>query len=401
MEYVLNRGDGKIAKCWLTPDEVFAADRNGEQKLYKQVTNAIELPHMFHHVALMPDAHVGYGVPNGTVFALDGAICPGAVGYDIGCGMNALRTDIPYEELREVQVELCRAVKKVVPVGEGGSIQANDRMENLTKLPDGWEDPRILDMRFAKKLLPQMGSLGGGNHFIEFDRGPDDCIWIVIHSGSRGAGHDAAELYMKQAAKLCSMWGYKDFDPQVAFLPIGMPEAADYIFVMNFMLEYAFLNRMAMMDAIREILTLFFGDVAFGVQINVHHNYAAIENHFGRNVWVHRKGATRARTDEPLVIPGNMGDGTAICRGLGNPDSFCSSSHGAGRRLGRREAFEVLTYEDQQNYLVERGVYLCAGTDRAIDESPQAYKPFDEVLERQADLVEVMSRLYPVAVIKG
>lgn len=406
----MNLGEGLPAlKLWITPEELYYAGEDGKKKaLFSDVLELAQMPHIFRHIALMPDAHVGKGTPIGGVVALKGAICPAAVGVDIGCGMNAVKTSIPMEALlcRDVQIEVSRAIRKMVPVGEKGH-QDNDHIKkqahkDLAVLVDHEKDNSdvFIDKFVGRRWKSQLGSLGGGNHFLELDFDEDGNIWIVIHSGSRNPGKTLAEHYIKLAAKMCQQWGVR-VSANYSTLPVDSPEGKSYIKAMNTMLDYALFNREIMMDRTLDVLRELFGGFTHEDHINVHHNYASIENHFGQNVWVHRKGATRARLGERLVIPGNMGDGTAICVGKGNEDSYCTSSHGAGRALGRKEAQRVLDEDAERAYLAERNILVSAGREGFLEEAPSAYKNFDEVLDRQSDLVEVTNRLTPLIVIKG
>jgi tRNA-splicing ligase RtcB len=360
----------------------------------------------------MADAHVGKGMPIGGVVALENAICPAAVGVDIGCGMVAVKTTLSAELIVEHAVPLQRAIKKVIPIGEGQGRSGNDHVQGRGPLNEIGQAVNYPVVNESVMVLPktaslikkvwvsQLGSLGGGNHFLEFDVDEDGNVWVVIHSGSRRAGKEVAEHYIPLAHKLCTKWGVpvgKNF----ATLPVDSTEGRQYLAAMDLMLRYAYANRMIMMQDTLDVLVRFFGRFDREDAINVHHNYAALENHFGRNVWVHRKGATRARKDEMLIIPGNMGDGTAICRGLGNPDSFCTSSHGAGRAMGRGDARRNLDEAAERKYLADHGVQVCAGRDGFLEEAPSAYKNFDTVLSNQADLIEVVHRLHPLLVLKG
>lgn len=377
---------------WISAEELY-----GSETLLAQARNVSNLPGAFHHVALMPDAHSGFGMPIGGVLAMEDAICPGAVGFDIGCGMIATRTEIAADDLRPRIVELHRAIRKRVPVGEGGK-----RSSPTTEDPATDTRKEVLvDHKVADKWTPQLGTLGAGNHFIELDSDPEGRVWLVVHSGSRGTGHTIAGHYMKLAEKVCGDRNIPVPDRELAFLPADTEEFEAYRVAQNSALEYAFANRSVMASDALEALQHLFGDIGVSDQINVHHNFAALEHHFGRNVWVHRKGATRAREGEQLVIPGSMGQGSVIGTGLGNPDSFDSCSHGAGRRMGRKEARRTLDLATERAKLTEQGIMVSAGRDGALDEMPPAYKDLDEVMEAQADLVRVGTRLTPIGVVKG
>jgi tRNA-splicing ligase RtcB (3'-phosphate/5'-hydroxy nucleic acid ligase) len=385
---------GVPLKSWIVREELHASEA-----LWEQTRNIAQSPWAYHHVALMPDAHVGYGMPIGGVLALDGALCPAAVGYDIGCGMLAFKTSIPAEALRGCIAEVQAAVREAVPSGLGvGREELSPYAHLRPEIAD--EDAVCVSAKVSAGVDVQLGTLGEGNHFIEFDSDEVGDLWVVIHSGSRGVGHPIADHYMKLAAKLNKMWKTATI-PSLECLPFGTPEAARYKTALTWALEWAFANRLVMALHVQDVLREQFGTLEVTDEINVHHNDATCENHFGRNVWVHRKGATRAREGERLVIPGNMGQGTAICTGLGNPDSFCSSSHGAGRRLGRKQARRELKYAEEKAKLDALGVTLSAGRDGALDEMPAAYKDFHEVMDAQSDLVTVEHWLTPIGVIKG
>lgn len=403
MEFAM-QGVGRLPiKSWIDEQEMFS-----NESLVSQVTQVGSLPMAFHHVAYMPDAHAGFGMPIGGVLALDGALCPSAVGYDIGCGMVAYHLDLNISDLKPVRVQVNRLVKDVVPVGEGKDREEPSRFsetvhETLRK-KHGWDFsyPAEIDVnqKVSRKIDSQLGTLGGGNHFIEFDYDPNGDVWVVIHSGSRGVGHGIAEHYMKMAQKGNAKW-WAPISKDLACLPADSVEGQQYMSALSFALDWAFYNREIMMLETIGALMSVVGEVKIIEKINVHHNDANLENHFGKNVWVHRKGATRARQDERLVIPGNMGQGTAICTGKGAVDSFCSSSHGAGRKLGRREAKRTLDAEACRARLDALDVVLSAGRDGAVDEMPEAYKDFTVVMAAQSDLVDTDFILKPASVIKG
>lgn len=397
MKFAKKYPDGVPIKSWIDAEEL-----DGSAALTEQTENIARIPWAFHHVALMPDAHPGYGMPIGGVLALADAVCPSAVGYDIGCGMLALKTGITASELRPRIVDVHRAVRKVIPVGMGGTRSEPSQYAGLR--PDLTDEAAIcVSPRVEKGLDTQLGTLGAGNHFIEFDSDESGNVWVVIHSGSRGVGHSIADHYIKLAAKLNHTWRTPT-TRELECLPVDTEEAALYKTALEWALKWAFANRQVMAANVQDVLATMFvdaADLSRYTTINVHHNDATIEHHFGRDVWVHRKGATRARDGERLVIPGNMGQGTAICTGLGNPDSFCSSSHGAGRRLGRQEAKRTLDYDTEKAKLDALGVMLSAGRDGALDEMPAAYKDFCAVMEAQSDLVTVDHWLTPIGVIKG
>lgn len=395
MKFELNEENtgGVPLKSWIDSQELYESD-----SLFKQSTDIARLPHAFSHVALMPDAHGGYGMPIGGVLALEGHLCPSAVGYDIGCGMLAFKTDIPVADFKPHRVAVSRTVRALIPIGEGGNRSEISEYAQIPEVPD--EAAVFVHDRVDRNIEIQCGTLGGGNHFIEFDRGSDDTVWCVIHSGSRGVGHAIAGYYMKLAETYCAAM-YQGVPKDLAFLPVDSVEGENYRVALKWALDWALENRLVMAAHIQDALSETFCGFSFGAPINVHHNDANLEEHFGRQVWVHRKGATRAAVGDRLVIPGNMGQGTVICTGLGNPDSFSSSSHGAGRRLGRNQAKRTLDLETERAKLAKLDVIVSAGRDGALDEMPAAYKDFDRIMEAQSDLVTVTDRLYPLSVLKG
>jgi tRNA-splicing ligase RtcB len=373
-----------------------------EDGAMQQATNLANHPCMFRHIALMPDCHQGYGMPIGGVIACNNAVIPNAVGVDIGCGMCAVRTSTLVEELNTDAVKrIMRNVRKTVPVGF-----------NHHDIPQDWpgfaEAPDIpVVIQQLDSARKQLGTLGGGNHFIEIQAGDDGFVWLMLHSGSRNFGYKIAKEYNEKAQKLCALWHSKvdNFNGMegLAFLPIGTQEAREYIVAMNFALRFAQASRAAMMLSFKEAVYAE-TSCSFDEEINIHHNYAAIENHFGHNVWVHRKGATSAREGQAGIIPGSMGTASYIVRGLGNPESFMSCSHGAGRCMGRKEASRILTVAECDKAM-EGVVYDWWGTDRKgnvdLGEAPGAYKNIDTVIEAQADLVDVVVKLRPLGVVKS
>ncbi len=391
-----------------------------EPDALKQAANLAALPVIDGHVALMPDCHVGYGMPIGGVIAVREAVIPNAVGVDIGCGMGAVRTSATTAQLPDMAKirAVLEDLKKLVPVGEGNSHRHRqdwdgfaEYEDNVLRDPPGWFDGDGLD-RDRKNL----GTLGGGNHFIELQASADDVVWMMLHSGSRNLGYRVASFYHKLAQQLCAKWRTELPCPDLAFLPLETEEAAAYIRDMNFALAYARENRRRMMEACKLVVAEHLPGIEFREEINIHHNYAALENHFGRNVWVHRKGATSAKKGEMGIIPGSMGASSYIVRGLGNPQSFSSCSHGAGRKMGRTEASRRLTVEacnqamtgivfDRWHKMHRGGAAVRRakkeGAEYDLGEAPQAYKDIDKVIENELDLIEPVVKLRPLGVIKG
>lgn len=360
-----------------------------EQEALDQALNLAKLPFAYKWIAIMPDSHVGYGMPIGGVMATNQVVVPNAVGVDIGCGMTAWRSNI--KEIDETELKrIMGDIRKVIPVGF-----------NHHKEKQEWygfhEAPDIeVIQRELESAKYQIGTLGGGNHFIEIQKGDDGFIWVMIHSGSRNFGLQTATEYHEKAKKLCERWVSDIPDKDLSFLPMDTKDGEDYFKAMNYALEFAYGNRRMMIDRVVEII----GKEHFeGEPINIHHNYASMENHFGKNVLVHRKGATKATKGLTGIIPGSMGTPSYITEGLGNPESFMSSSHGAGRKMGRKQAIETLSLEDEQNKM--KGIVHGLRNKANLDEAPGAYKNIDEVMENQKDLVKIKVKLRPLAVIKG
>ena len=397
-------------KVWLP-----SVDDLDEMCLY-QALNLSNLPFAFKHIALMPDTHSGYGMPIGGVLASSEAIIPNAVGVDIGCGMGFVHTNVPANLVRDVTTPQGSLAQSLV-----GQI--------MRDVPQGFEhhqkrqQSKFLDRFPAQKLyhygrdkLPvldeayvQLGTLGGGNHFIELQEDEQGYLGIMVHTGSRNLGFKVAN-YFNQVAKELNLQTESKIPPEydLAYLPLGTKEAAGYIEWMNFALEFARHNREQIMGRVQAIV--FEGlkryasikDIQISNEVNAHHNYAAKERHFGRDVWVHRKGAIRARQGELGIIPGAMGSYSFIVEGLGNPESFHSASHGAGRVMGRKEAVRQFGVDEVLADFKSKKVVL--GKRRKADTAEEyykAYKNIKDVLAHQADLVRPILKLKTVAVVKG
>jgi len=368
-----------------------------EDGAHAQAINLANHPATFHHVALMPDCHQGYGMPIGGVMACEKAIIPNAVGVDIGCGMRAVKTSL--EGLNEYLIkEIMGFVRERVPVGFN---HHKERQENDLVMP-GTFGPIMAQEE--GNLDYQIGTLGGGNHFIEIQKGDDGRIWFMIHSGSRNFGKKVCDYYNKEAKKLNARWYSKaDESADLAFLPIGEQITKLYIHEMKFALDFAKENRRLIALQVKEAFSQIAGAL-FDEEYDVHHNYAIVENHFKKNVWIHRKGATSAKEGQIGIIPGSMGTPSYIVKGKGNPESFMSCSHGAGRVMGRKEASRILT-EGECDKAMEGIVFGRWGKDRKgnidLGEAPQAYKNIDQVIEAQADLIEPLVKLTPLGVIKA
>ncbi|QQO10259.1 RtcB family protein [Breznakiella homolactica] len=389
--------------------------RDIEDGALQQAKNLANHPMVTGHVALMPDAHVGYGMPIGGVIACAGALIPNAVGVDIGCGMGAIQTNLRAEDLGDMRRlrKIIEDVKMRIPVGEGKARPYPVEWDGFGMLLDSLgnaEKPGWYTQRGAELDACNLGTLGGGNHFIEIQQDTDGGVWLMLHSGSRNLGYRIADYYHKEAHRLNTEMGTELPDPELAFLPMGHDLCSGYIRDMNHALAYAAENRRVMMDHLKKVMAEYFSTIEFLLEVNIHHNYAAEETHGGDALWVHRKGATSARSGEMGIIPGSMGTASYIVEGLGNPDSFESCSHGAGRRMSRVAACRGLTPEEcdraMEGIVFDRwGSSYVKGPDRKklpdLSEAPQAYKDIDAVIEAELDLITPLVKLRPLAVIKG
>lgn len=370
---------------------------NTEEGALKQAENISKHPWLVGNVCLMPDTHEGYGMPIGGVAALDNAICPNMVGVDIGCGMLAVKTNIQEISIENLKTILGK-IRETIPLGFDHHKQP--QKHDIFDLPD-WEETIICRQEYIS-AQKQIGTLGGGNHFIEIQKGDDSFIWFMIHSGSRNLGYKVAKYYNQIANELCLKWKQdKIVKDQIASLPIGNKETADYIKEMNLCLKFSNANRDLMAKFIKEIILDICPNIIFEKPINIQHNYATLENHYGKNVWVHRKGATLARKDTIGIIPGSQGTSSYIVKGLGNEASMCSCSHGAGRKMSRTKAKEVLDLQEEQRKLDEKGILHAIRGKNDLEEASSAYKDIDVVMEEQKDLVEILVKLQPLAVVKG
>ena len=387
-----------------------------EPDALKQAANLAAHPAVDMHVALMPDCHVGYGMPIGGVIACRESVIPNAVGVDIGCGMGAVKTSLTVDKIGEARDirAIIDEIKQLVPVGEGKChakqqtwLGFAEYEEEITHNVPGW-----FELSHFEHDRKNLGTLGGGNHFIEIQASEDGQVWLMLHSGSRNLGYRIASFYNKLALELNAKWHAEIPCKDLAFLPADSKEGQSYIRDMNFALRYALENRARMMAAAKSVMAEHFAGIEFIEEINIHHNYAACERHFGRNVWVHRKGATSAQKGELGIIPGSMGASSYIVRGLGNPESFNSCSHGAGRKMGRMEASRQLTLEEcnraMEGIVFDRwGKAGGGGRKKAknamydFGEAPQAYKDIDTVIRCELDLIEPLVKLRPLGVIKG
>jgi tRNA-splicing ligase RtcB len=366
-----------------------------ESEALNQLRNVTALPWVFHHVAAMPDVHYGKGATVGSVIAMRGAVSPAAVGVDIGCGMGAVRTNLRAGDLPESLRKLRSDLEASIPVGFAG----HDEAVRTAKADALWEAFPSLTKEVQGlfgRARGQLGTLGGGNHFIELCLDTEDNVWLMLHSGSRNIGKELAEIHMAKAKKLAHNKHLPDRD--LAVFLAGTPEMKAYRHDLFWAQTYARLNREVMIDLAADVLRAHFPAITFEEAIFCHHNYVAEEVHYGEEVLVTRKGAIRAGRGELGIIPGSMGTRSYIVRGLGNTESFESASHGAGRRMSRGEAKRKFTVKD---LMAQTAGIECRKDGGVLDEIPGAYKPIEKVMENQRDLVEVVAELRQVMCIKG
>jgi tRNA-splicing ligase RtcB len=370
-----------------------------EEGAMVQAKNIANLPFAFRHVAIMPDCHEGYGMPIGGVLATKDVIIPNAVGVDIGCGMCAIKTDLDHLSTSTIK-KILQGIRRKVPLGFEHHKEKQD--SSLMPLISRSVGKGMVEKEF-ESARTQLGTLGGGNHFIEIQEGSDKHIWIMVHSGSRNIGLKVAEHYNKLAKQLNEKWNSEvEKSKNLAYLPVNTQEAQDYFIEMQYCIDFAYANRKLMMVNIMSVFNDCLENGCREIQfINIAHNYARWENHFHTDVIVHRKGATSARKGETGIIPGSQGTRSYIVRGKGNPESFESCSHGAGRIMGRKQAQKTLDLKEEIAKLDKSGIIHAIRHQKDLDEAPGAYKNIDQVMENQQDLVETLVTLAPLAVIKG
>jgi tRNA-splicing ligase RtcB len=376
-----------------------------EDTALEQAINLANLPFAAHHIALMPGCHMGYGMPVESVLAARGVIIPNAVGVDIGCGMTAVR--LPLKEIPSVRElkDIIHCIRTDIPVGPNkhkGPKPMSDMPEHSESYTGEARPIVIREMNNARK---SMGTLGGGNHFIEIQYDDRHCdMWVMLHSGSRNLGKQVADHYNKVAQEINGRYYSSVVQKKgLAFFPLGFTEAQDYLREMEYCIEFARLSRKMMMERVIEAFYMVVGMEGkdHHEMIDCCHNYARMENHFGKNVMVHRKGATSAKKGEMGIIPGSQGTPSYIIKGRGNAESFESCSHGAGRCMGRKQAKKELNLEEEQNRLDMMGIIHSVRAIKDLDEAPGAYKNIEAVMRDQEDLVEVVAKLRPLAVVKG
>lgn len=402
-----NERTGFPVKIWL--DDISSIEDNCLEQAY----NLSKIPFIHKWVALMPDTHVGKGMPIGGVIACKNHIIPKAVGNDIGCGMNFVATNIQVSEIKDIQTgngnifqSIISSIMREVPVGRALRKTKIQCKTLESKLDNSFYEEELLES--VDRAYYQIGTLGGGNHFIELQEDENGYLCIMLHSGSRSFGADICQYFNDKAREYVSGTDLEFLDEyMLSCLPVDSEYGQRYIKWMNLALNYAYENREIMMDismkSLKEKIEKFTDlKVEFSNYINCHHNYAALETHYGEDVWVHRKGAIRACKDEIAIVPGAMGSYSYIVKGLGNPESFNSSSHGAGRKYSRNDAIEKFTTENVILDLREKNIVLGKKNKNDVAEECRfAYKDIEDVMKQEKDLVEPIRKLHTVAVIKG
>ena len=371
----------------------------------EQLRNVARLPFVFHHVAAMPDVHAGMGATIGSVIATKGAVIPAAVGVDVGCGMLAVRTNLLREEFTDQDLELLMVeILKCVPVGREQRHKTRIRKHVCEPFEDGLADilsqePDMLKPMVKSDWRAQMGTLGSGNHFIELAADEKNKLWIMLHTGSRGVGNTMASFFIKRAKELSKANGEILPDINLASLKEGTDEFNLYMKAVDWAQVYAMTNRQEILKDVLEAIQVLRPEAQLeGEIVNCHHNYVVQEEHYGETVWVTRKGAIRAGLGEKGIIPGSMGARSYIVEGLGSEESFCSTSHGAGRKMSRTEAKKHFTVNDLKK---QTDGVVCRKDEGVLDEIPSAYKSIEEVMQNQSDLTRTLHELKQVLCVKG
>ncbi|HNH52101.1 MAG TPA: RtcB family protein [Nitrosomonas sp.] len=402
---VINEKNHHLVKSW-TKGVIF--DENAK----KQVLNIASMPFIHKHIAIMPDVHLGKGATIGSVIPTIGAVIPAAVGVDLGCGMMAVKTSLNANDLPDSLSSLRHEIERQVPHGRSKQIKKGRDKGSWSELPEDVIQAWLpLQHRF-NRLCNQhpwlektnhrnhLGTLGTGNHFIELCLDEKNQVWVMLHSGSRGVGNKIGSEFIEKAKKDMERWLIHLPDKDLAYIPEGSAHFDDYINAVSWAQDFARINRTVMMQrtlaAMQKILEQPF--TAELKAVNCHHNYISREYHFGQDVWVTRKGAVSAKLGEMGIIPGSMGAKSFIVRGLGNAESFCSCSHGAGRVMSREEAKRRVSLDEHVQ--ATAGVE-CRKDESVIDETPSAYKDIEKVMAAQADLVEIVHTLKQVLCVKG
>lgn len=375
-----------------------------DENTREQALSLSKLPFIHPHIALMPDAHAGKGSAVGTVIPTRGAVIPAAVGVDVGCGMVAARTRYTASDLDNISLEELRDnIERSIPLSPGNynrKVTREYTLDRVTELEELAERDSV-DLTHSPKWREQLGSLGGGNHFIELCLDETDTVWCFLHSGSRGVGNKIAQKHIKIAQKLCALWHVPLEDRDHAYLPEGTPEFTRYIKELHWAQKFALLNRDEMMDRFVDQLARMFGDDVSTVElerVNTHHNYTEKVTIRGEKVWLTRKGAVNADTGVPGLIPGSMGTRSYVTVGKGNASALLSAPHGAGRVMSRSKARKAFTAADLDSRMA--GIVYRPG-EEWIDEIPDAYKDIDVVMADAADLVDIVHELRQVLNVKG
>lgn len=384
---------------------IYTWAENLEEGALEQANNLALLPFAVNHVALMPDAHQGYGMPIGGVLFADRAVVPFAIGVDIGCGVVLARTGLHRDDLDPATLGMVlNQIAAWVPVGEGRERHVEDKTEAAASLIDalGGKPASVMD-EWVLKATPQCGTLGAGNHFIELQADEEGHVFLMIHSGSRNLGYNICMYFHKVAYNLNDLWHSDLPHKELAYLPLGTDEHTAYWEAMNFALAFAERNRQTMLARVYDALNMHAGPLTnWETIVDVHHNYAAWEHHYGHDGIVHRKGAVRARRGDLVLIPGSMGTASYVAEGLGSKESFETCQHGAGRAMSRGKTRKEWTPDDVTERMRQAGVALVSGNPaKSMEEHPEAYKDIESVMHASEDLIKPIKRLTPLGVVKG
>ncbi len=382
-----------------------------EEEATAQLERVSDMPFVHPHVAVMPDVHVGKGATIGSVIPTKGAIIPAAVGVDLGCGTQAVMTSLVASDLPDSLAELRTTIEAAIPHGRTDNGGENDKGSwglVPTDVEQAWDSLKLEhymivedtpEVQTRRHPIHQLGTLGTGNHFVEVCLDLQDRVWVMLHSGSRGVGNRIGTHFISRAKELCKDWFIQLEDSDLSYLPETAPEFHDYCEAVLWAQKFAAANRNVMMRRALAALAAHTNQFVLREQVvDCHHNYIAKENHFGQNLWVTRKGAVRARVGDMGIIPGSMGAKSFIVRGLGNPESLCSCSHGAGRKMSRTAAKKLFSVED--HIKATEGIECRKDADM-IEESPPVYKDIQAVMDAQSDLVEIVHELHQVLCVKG
>lgn len=373
-----------------------------EDEALNQAMNTSSMPFVSPHLALMPDVHFGRGSTVGSVVPTEGAIMPACVGVDIGCGMMAVKTSHKIEDLPNLNKKgIHESISSQIPLSAGryNNRIKEDALNAVNYLQDRADNRDIFNPDdYDKNWRVQIGSLGSGNHFIEVTVDEEGYVWLFLHSGSRGVGNKIASKYIKIAQDICAKYMITLPDPDLAYLIEGTEEFVGYMNAMRWAQEFAYLNREVMMSRVKAAFTHHAGPFEILEEVNCHHNFTELERHFGKNIYVTRKGAISANAGQLGLIPGSMGDLSYVVEGLGNPMSFNSAPHGAGRQHSRGSARKTFTMEDLEEKM--QGIEWSHSA-AFLDEHPNAYKPIDTVMADAVDLVKVRHTLKQIINVKG